>query len=53
VNYQDIVERALWTFAQAFLGAAVIGDELSVEVGLVAGLAAAISVLKNALKPNQ
>ena len=50
MNYRDIAERAIWTFFQAFLAVVVVGNELDVEAGLVAGLAAAVSVVKNAFR---
>ena len=53
MDYRDIAERTLWTFAQAFLGAAVIGGEISVKAGMVAGLAAVASLLKNAIKTSK
>ena len=48
MDYRDIAERAIWTFVQAFLGAAVIGGAVNIEAGLVAGAAAGVSVLKTA-----
>ena len=46
----DLIERAGWTFAQAFLAVFVIGDQDTVKVALMAGAAAALSVLKSYAK---
>ena len=42
----DVAERAAWTFAQAFLAVLVIGDMSTARDAGIAGIAAAISVLK-------
>ena len=42
----DIVERAAWTFAQAFLAVFSVADLATARAAAVAGVAAAISVLK-------
>ncbi len=49
-NIFDVLERAGWTFAQAFLGVFVVADLSSVKGAGVAGLAAAVSVLKTIVK---
>jgi len=49
-NMVDVLERAAWTFAQAFLGVFVVADLSSVKGAGVAGLAAAVSVLKTVVK---
>tara|TARA_Y100000296_G_C5082276_1_gene210564 strand:- start:490 stop:642 length:153 start_codon:yes stop_codon:yes gene_type:complete len=43
-------ERAAWTFAQAFLAVFVVSDLASARSAAVAGIAAAISVLKTYAK---
>ncbi len=43
-------ERAAWTFAQAFLAVFVVSDLASAKSAAVAGVAAAISVLKTYAK---
>jgi hypothetical protein len=40
------LERAAWTFAQAFLAVFIISDLASAKTALVAGVAAALSVVK-------
>tara|TARA_R100000656_G_scaffold93837_1_gene67943 strand:+ start:907 stop:1089 length:183 start_codon:yes stop_codon:yes gene_type:complete len=47
---KDILERAAWTFAQAFLGVFLVSDLASVKGAAIAGLAAAISVAKTFVK---
>ena len=49
-NIFDVLERAGWTFAQAFLGVFVVADLSSAKGAGVAGLAAAVSVLKTIFK---
>ena len=49
-NILDVLERAGWTFAQAFLGVFVVADLSSAKGAGVAGLAAAVSVLKTIVK---
>ncbi len=49
-NIFDVLERAGWTFAQAFLGVFVVADLSSAKGAGVAGLAAAVSVLKTLVK---
>ena len=43
---RNILERAAWTFAQAFLAVFVISDLASAKTAVVAGVAAALSVVK-------
>ncbi len=43
-------ERAAWTFAQAFLAVFMVSDLASARSAVVAGLAAAISVVKTYAK---
>ena len=49
-NIFDVLERAGWTFAQAFLGVFVVADLSSAKGAGVAGLAAAVSVMKTFVK---
>ena len=49
-NMMDMLERAGWTFAQAFLGTLVVADLSSAKGAGIAGLAAAVSVLKTIVK---
>ena len=42
----NMIERAGWTFVQAFLAVFVIGDQTTLKVALIAGVAAALSVVK-------
>ena len=42
----NLLERAAWTFAQAFLAVFIISDLASVKTALVAAAAAALSVVK-------
>ena len=49
-NMNDLLERAAWTFAQAFLALFVIGDMSTLKVALVGGAAAAMSVIKTYAK---
>ena len=46
----DMLERAAWTFAQAFLAVFVVSDLASARSAAVAGIAAAISVIKTYAK---
>lgn len=43
---RDVAERAVWTFVQAFLGAFVVTDLSTAKTAALAGLAAAIAVVK-------
>ncbi len=61
-TYRDLVERALWTFAQAFLGAFIVlapgiwaapnlaNAKAAAAAAVAAGLAAGISALKTYIK---
>ena len=49
-NMNDLLERAAWTFAQAFLALFVVGDMGTWKVALVGGVAAALSVIKTYAK---
>jgi len=44
--YRDVVERAAWTAAQAFLAIYTVGGVDELKAAATAGVAAAISVLK-------
>ena len=45
-----MLERAVWTFVQAFLAVFVVSDLASAKAALVAGIAAALSVIKTYAK---
>jgi len=42
----NMIERAAWTFAQAFLAVFVISDLASAKTAVVAAVAATLSVVK-------
>lgn len=44
--YKDVIERAAWTAAQAFLAIYTVGGVDELKSAATAGVAAAISVLK-------
>ena len=45
--YKDIIERAIWTAAQAFLAIFTVADLSSAKSAGVAAMAAAISAVKS------
>ena len=45
--YKDIIERAIWTAAQAFLAVFTVGDLSSSKAAGVAAMGAAISAVKS------
>ena len=48
VNFlKDLLERAIWTGAQAFLAVFTVGDMASAKAAGVAAVGAGISVLKS------
>jgi len=47
---RDLVERAAWTAAQAFIAVILVSNQPFSKQALVAGVAAAISALKNYVK---
>ncbi len=47
--FRDIAERAVMTFAQAFLAAFVVADLSTVKTAALAGAAAALAVIKGAI----
>ena len=49
MDYRDVVERALWTAAQAFLAVLVVADVDTLKAATIAGAGAGISVLKTAV----
>jgi hypothetical protein len=49
-SMMNMIERAGWTFAQAFLAVFVIGDQGTLKVALIAGAAATMSVVKTYAK---
>ena len=46
----NMLERAAWTFAQAFLAIFVVSDLASAKSAAIAGLAAALSVIETYAK---
>lgn len=44
--YKDVIERAAWTAAQAFLAIYTVGGVDELKSAATAGIAAAISVVK-------
>ena len=50
VDMTNLMERAGWTFAQAFLAGFVVGDQGTLKVAVIAGVAAALSVIKTYAK---
>ena len=46
---KDVLERAIWTAAQAFLAVFTVGDMASAKAAGIAAVAAGISVLKSVL----
>jgi hypothetical protein len=46
---KDLLERAIWTAAQAFLAVFTVGDMASAKAAGVAAAAAAVSALKSVL----
>ncbi len=60
IDWSDLAERAIWTFAQAFLGTFAVVNVLDVDelkaaglAGLAAGISALLSLVKNVVKQNQ
>ena len=49
-SMNNLIERAGWTFAQAFLALFVMGDYGTLKVALIGGVAAALSVIKSYAK---
>jgi len=49
-DWKNVVERALWTAAQAFLAVFVVTDASTIKVGIAAAAAAALSVIKTAVQ---
>ena len=50
VDMTNLMERAGWTFAQAFLAVFVVGDQGTLKVAVIAGVAAALSIVKTYAK---
>ena len=46
---KDVLERAIWTAAQAFLAVFTVGDMASAKAAGIAAVAAGISALKSVL----
>ena len=49
-SMMNMIERAGWTFVQAFLAVFVVGDQGPLKVAAIAGLAAGLSVVKTYAK---
>lgn len=49
LNWKDILERVIWTFVQAFVGAIVISPNLGWKAMLIPAIAAGLSALKNVI----
>jgi len=49
MDYRDVVERALWTAAQAFLAVFLVTDTSSLKAAVVAAAGAGLSVVKTAV----
>ena len=49
-SMKNLIDRAGWTFAQAFLALFVMGDYGTLKVALIGGVAAALSVIKSYAK---
>ena len=47
---RDMFERAAWTLALSFLAVFVVSDVASAKAAVVAGIAAALSVIKTSAK---
>jgi len=50
VDMTNLMERAGWTFVQAFLAVFVVGDQGTLKVAVIAGVAAALSIVKTYAK---
>lgn len=49
-SMMNMIERAGWTFVQAFLAVFVVGDQGTLKVAVIAGVAAGLSVVKTYAK---
>lgn len=49
LNWKDILERVIWTFVQAFVGAIVITPNIGWKAMLIPAIAAGLSALKNVI----
>lgn len=47
---RDLLERAAWTFAQAFVAVLLVSDQPFSKQALIAGVAAGISAIKTYVK---
>lgn len=47
MNWKNVIERAVWTFVQAFVAVFAVADVSTARDAAVAGGAAVLSVLKN------
>ena len=43
---RNMLERAAWTFCQGFLGVFLVSDLSTARSGIIAGVAATLSVIK-------
>ena len=50
MDMTNLMERAGWTFVQAFLAVFVVGDQGTLKVAVIAGVAAALSIVKTYAK---
>ena len=50
VDMTNLMERAGWTFVQAFLAVFVVGDQATLKVAVIAGVAAALGIFKTYAK---
>ncbi len=60
IDWSDLGERAIWTFAEGFFGTFVVVNVLDVDellaaalAGLAGGIGAVISLIKNVIKQNR
>ena len=49
-SMRNLIERAAWTFAQAFLAIFAVDNMATLKVAMIAGMAAALSVVKTYAK---
>ena len=49
LDWKNILERVIWTFIQAFVGALVFTPEIGWKAMLIPAIAAGLSALKNVI----
>ena len=49
-SMRNLIERAAWTFAQAFLAIFAVDNMATLKVAMIAGMAAALSLVKTYAK---